>query len=86
MAALTTTLTDLSVPRTVLEVRLALSRIADLARHSAEAAHIAEDQLHADVLAAIAAGLCEDPRGCARAALQSSTITFPRGCASPGQP
>lgn len=68
----------------VADVHASLKRIYELAtfhRH-AEAAHIAEDQLHADVLAAIADGTCENPKACAKAALNSVEIRFDRGCAN----
>lgn len=46
-----------------------------------EAAHCAEDELHADVLRAIAAGSCEDPPGCAAEALKTNDLDFARWCA-----
>lgn len=68
---------------TVVDVHAALSRIVDLVRfHSHEVAHIAEDQLHAKVLASIADGTCDDPAACAKAALKSERIQFDRGCAN----
>ena len=41
-------------------------------------AHIAEDQLHRAVLAAIAAGTCDDPRQCAAIALETRELGFAR--------
>ncbi len=68
---------------TVLEIHASLRRIMELATfQSHEVAHIAEDQLHADVLAAIADGTCDDPKACASAALKSERIPFDRGCAN----
>lgn len=46
-----------------------------------EVAHGMEDDLHQDVLRAIADGRCEDVRGCATAALETKTIKFARWCA-----
>ena len=43
-----------------------------------EEAHNAEDQLHQAVLAAIAGGLVDDPAECARVALTTAEMTFPR--------
>lgn len=67
---------------TVADVTNSLKRIQELALfHSHEVAHIAEDQLHAEVLAAIADGTCDDPKACAKAALLTERLTFDRGCA-----
>lgn len=41
-------------------------------------AHVLEDQLYADVLAAVANGLCDDATECARAALVTRSIDFAR--------
>lgn len=41
-------------------------------------AHSMEDDLYRCVLTAIAAGQCEDPVGCAKAALKTSDIEFYR--------
>jgi hypothetical protein len=46
-----------------------------------EAAHGMEDALHQDVLRAIADGKCDDPAGCAKAALGTRRIEFARWCA-----
>jgi hypothetical protein len=43
-----------------------------------EAAHGTEDGLFIEVLVAIAEGLCDDPAECARLALTSRDIDFPR--------
>lgn len=68
---------------TLAQVQASLQRILDLSRaESHEVAHIAEDQLFAEVLAAIAEGTCDDPQACARAALTSAWIQFERGCAN----
>lgn len=46
-----------------------------------EMAHIQEDEMFREVLKAIADGTCADPRECARVALTSCDIRFPRHCA-----
>jgi hypothetical protein len=46
-----------------------------------EKAHEMEDQLHQDVLQAIATGTCSDPAGCANEALRTLSIEFERWCA-----
>ena len=46
-----------------------------------EAAHVAEDALYGNVLRAIADGICEDARECARVALKAQEIKFARWCA-----
>lgn len=46
-----------------------------------EEAHSFEDEIHAMVLRAIAAGECEEPARCASAALRTAEILFPRWCA-----
>lgn len=43
-----------------------------------ERAHSMEDALYTDLLRAIAAGLCEDPAACAKAALTTQTFGFAR--------
>ena len=43
-----------------------------------EVAHGREDDLHRDVLQAIAMGACADPAGCAKAALTTGDIEFAR--------
>lgn len=57
-------------------------RVAAIAaeRHDDEAAHGDEDQLHQDVLAAIANG-AENAPELAKAALETVTISFARWCA-----
>ncbi len=47
-------------------------------RSDDETAHQVEDDLYVDVLKAIAAGQCEDPSGCAAAALKTQDICFAR--------
>ena len=62
--------------------RLAVIRsLGDEGRGDDEAAHSAEIALYEAVLGAIAAGTCEDPIGCATAALTSRVIPFGRYCA-----
>jgi len=46
-----------------------------------EVAHAMEDQLHQDVLRAIAEDKCTAPRSCANAALKTLDIDFCRWCA-----
>lgn len=65
---------------TVDDVRKELDRIRSMARDP-EAAHGSEDNLHQEVLDAIAEGNCDDPAALAAAALQSTLISFPRWCA-----
>ena len=60
-----------------------LNKVEDI-RHAAgdaEAAHGMEDQLHQDVLEAIANGRCQEPKKVAAAALLTKEIEFPRWCA-----
>jgi len=63
-----------------IEVR---KRVAEIKASAgdAEKAHRLENELHFDVLNAIAASTCEDPAACARAALKTRLIDFPRWCA-----
>lgn len=62
---------------------LVRSRIADIAASAGdfEAAHGMEDDLRADVLNAIATWDIEDGIECARLAMTTSDIEFPRYCA-----
>lgn len=57
-----------------------LSEIADVVGDY-EAAHSREDDLYYDLLKAIAAGECDDPEACARVAISSKHLDFPRYCA-----
>jgi hypothetical protein len=66
----------------VLDVK---ARVAEIIRANSrgenwddESAHYDEDVLHSDVLEAIAAGTCEDPKACAAAALETSKLEFSR--------
>lgn len=43
-----------------------------------ESAHSEEDDLHRDVLQAIADGRCDEPRACAAAALKTCELDFAR--------
>jgi hypothetical protein len=61
-------------PEDVTERVLAISKMRD----DYERAHSAEDDLRRDVLQAIALGNTTDPAGCARAAVASAYIKFPR--------
>jgi len=60
-----------------------VARVAEIqaAATDAEHAHGLEDDLWMDVLRAIAAGRCDEPRVCAKAALRSRDIEFGRWCA-----
>jgi len=59
------------------------NRVAEIntLRGDDERAHIAEDNLHIDVLNAIAMGSCSDAEACAKAALETLKIDFTRWCA-----
>jgi hypothetical protein len=61
---------------TIEEIRERVQKIRDIARDG-EAAHLAEDGLHQDVLKAIADG-AEDPRELAAAALATRELEFAR--------
>lgn len=43
-----------------------------------ETAHLMEDELHLDVLKAIAEGRCEEPRECARIAVATEDLDIER--------
>ena len=58
-----------------IEKRVALIRAMSWDR---ELAHVGEDNLRRDVLAAIADGTAEDPARCAAAALKTREINFVR--------
>jgi hypothetical protein len=62
---------------TVDEIRERVNAIKKI-KGDPEAAHGSEDTLFSDVLAAIAKGRCSDPAACAREALRSNYIRFPR--------
>jgi hypothetical protein len=55
-------------------------RVADIeaSQYDPEAMHDAEDGLHQDVLQAIANGTADNPKECARVALLTGEIAFPR--------
>ena len=57
-----------------------LARVAKIAKMAGddESAHSAEDDLHKDVLSAIASGKCVDPKECARIAMTTTGIPFSR--------
>ena len=65
---------------TVAEVKERLREIA-AKRGDDENAHGMEDELHQDVLRAVAEGRCSDAAGCAAEALKSLDIDFARWCA-----
>lgn len=65
---------------TTVDVRKAVRDITKY-RHDAESAHSREDTLYEALLRSIADGTCENPKECARLALVSKTLEFPRWCA-----
>ena len=65
---------------TVDEVLKTVEEIREIAGDD-EVAHVREDDLHFAVLSAIAKGECNDPVGCATAALKTAEIDFARWCA-----
>lgn len=67
----------LATPITPETVRQTVERIREAAGDD-EAAHGMEDELHFDVLKAIAEGTCENPQECARLAIQTAEIGFAR--------
>lgn len=58
-------------------------RVAEIAEliGDPERAHTEEDSLHQAVLLVIASGTCDDPVECARAAVKTLDLDFPRWCA-----
>ncbi len=62
------------------QVRQRIATIADTAGDP-EVAHSHEDALYLDLLTAIAKGECDDPQACAREAVKSAEMDFPRWCA-----
>ena len=52
-----------------------------LAAPDPEHAHDLEDKMRGAILEAISRGRCDDPEECARIALTSDEIDFPRWCA-----
>lgn len=62
---------------TIIETKLRVMAIVDLQKDF-EAAHGAEDKLYRDLLKSISDGKCEDPKKCARLALQSKQVKFKR--------
>lgn len=69
----------MKTPLTPADVRKRVKAIAAM-RHDDEGAHAAEDELHRDVLAAIAAGAAK-PEVLAREAMATRNIDFARWCA-----
>lgn len=65
---------------TVEQVRKQVEFIKSVAEDD-EAAHSYEDELHQQVIQAIAAGKCENPRELALEALATRNIKFARWCA-----
>lgn len=65
---------------TVEEVKARVAEI-EAVKSDDEGAHSMEDELHQDVLQAIADGTADDPAGCAREALKTHEIDFCRWCA-----
>lgn len=66
--------------QTIDDVRAAVEEIRAGA-DDAEGAHSAEDELWEEVLRAIAADACPDPKAWATEALKTKEIDFPRWCA-----
>lgn len=64
----------------MLTVRQVRRKVGEVRRNAGdfEAAHAREDDLHQEVLRAIASGDCEDPRACAAEALRTLAIKFRR--------
>lgn len=62
---------------TLNDVKTRLFKINET-RGDNEVAHTMEDELHQDVLRAIADGTCDDPKACAAEALKSIDIDFAR--------
>lgn len=62
------------------DVKDAVKRVKNLAGDP-EGAHCTEDDLYRELLASIADGSCEDPAKCAKEALKTRKIDFPRWCA-----
>lgn len=65
----------------VAEINERVQAVMDASHNDDGVAHSMEDDLHRDVLRAIARGQCEDPRGCAEQALLTAHLKFTRGCA-----
>lgn len=65
---------------TIDEIKARVENIRKVA-HDDERAHCEEDDLHREVLAAIADGSAEDPAAWAEAALETRSISFARWCA-----
>ena len=65
---------------TLEDVRRRISEIM-LEMHDDESAHGMTDQLHIDVLRAIANDECDDIEGCAAMALRTEEMEFERWCA-----
>jgi hypothetical protein len=61
-------------------IQRAVDTIREMQRDP-ESAHFYEKALHQAVLAAIAVGRVDDPAECARVALTTAEMTFPRWCA-----
>jgi len=59
-----------------------IDRVREIRRNQndPERAHSMEDDLHRDVLKAIAEDDCEEPRVCAETALDTLYLDFPRWC------
>ena len=63
------------------EVQQAVEKIRSIGSSDPEWSHGLEDDLYRDLLAAIATGKCALPMHCAREALKTKEIDFPRWCA-----
>jgi hypothetical protein len=62
------------------DVRKRVKKIESL-KGDPEAAHGEEDDMHVAILQAIANNTCDDPAKCAKVALETERIEFPRWCA-----
>ena len=67
-------------PMQTATVEAAVAAIAGMVEDPEEA-HSCEDDLMRQVLTAIGRGQCADPAECARLALQTMDLDFPRWCA-----
>ena len=65
---------------TVEDIREMVKEIEQV-RDDPEVAHSREDDLYHDLLHAIASGTCRDAAACAKEALLTEKISFPRWCA-----
>lgn len=62
-------------------VAASVNYIREIANDDFEVAHEAEDILYASIISAISQGLVVDAQECARIAILTKAIVFPRYCA-----